>query len=434
MPQEEAGSSPVPVAELAPPAGSEFARPLPDVGPVLPGPDVSPATASPPEVSAPDPATGPAPDTGPAARPDPLADPGTVSVPGPEAAPAPRPIAEAPTAPPEDLPRLAPPRDEPAPEAAQLPPPPPLNDDELALMMPQPEAAAPDQPQASQLQQAEAPAGPPAPGQAGDDTTDPVPQPGLDRPVEGVTTGRLPRIGDNDAAAAAPQPDPGPLPPVQRYASAFDNPGRKPLFTVVLIDTGGPGIDREALAALPFPVSFAIDPLAADAATAAAIYRAAGQEVLMIATGIPAGAKASDMEVTFQTHAATLPEAVAVLDPETGGFQASRALSAQMADILKAQGRGLVSWDRGLNAADQVARREGLPAALIFRKLDAGDEAAPAIRRYLDRAAFKAAQDGRVLVIGDTRPETIAALLEWSVEGRSATVALAPVTAVLSVQ
>ena len=46
-------------------------------------------------------------------------------------------------------------------------------------------------------------------------------------------------------------------------------------------------------------------------------------------------------------------------------------------------------------------------------------------------AAFKAAQDGRVAVIGSTRPETVAALLEWSVEGRAASVALAPASAVM---
>jgi uncharacterized protein len=37
-------------------------------------------------------------------------------------------------------------------------------------------------------------------------------------------------------------------------------------------------------------------------------------------------------------------------------------------------------------------------------------------------------------VVGQTRPETIAALLEWAVEGRASTVALAPVSAVLAGQ
>ena len=55
-------------------------------------------------------------------------------------------------------------------------------------------------------------------------------------------------------------------------------------------------------------------------------------------------------------------------------------------------------------------------------------------RRYLDRAAFKAAQEGRVVVQGTTRPETVQALLEWTVEGRAGSVELAPASAVLQVQ
>jgi polysaccharide deacetylase 2 family uncharacterized protein YibQ len=55
------------------------------------------------------------------------------------------------------------------------------------------------------------------------------------------------------------------------------------------------------------------------------------------------------------------------------------------------------------------------------------------VRRLLDRAVFKAGQDGLVSVVGKADPATVAALLEWTVEGKAATVALAPVTAVLKV-
>ena len=201
----------------------------------------------------------------------------------------------------------------------------------------------------------------------------------------------------------------------------------------MLLDSGAADLDRAQLAALPFAVSFVIDPLMPDAAAAAAIYRGAGQEVLMLATGIPAGATPADLEQTFQAHANVLPEAVAVLDLVDGGFQNDRPLATQVVPILKSQGRGLLTYDKGLNAADQVARREALPAATIFRSLDAEGEAAGLIRRYLDRAAFKAAQDGRVVVLGQTRPETIAALLEWAVEGRAAAVALAPASVVMRI-
>jgi uncharacterized protein len=236
------------------------------------------------------------------------------------------------------------------------------------------------------------------------------------------------------AAEALPEVTLADARPLARYAAAFDNPDAKPLFSIVLIDSGEAAIDRQALANLPFPISVVVDPLSPNAATNAALYRAAGKEVIMLATGIPEGATPADLEQTFQAHATALPEAVAVIDTEAASFQNDRALSTQLVPILAAQGRGLLTWDRGLNAADQVARREGLPATVIFRRIDGAGEAAPVIRRYLDRAAFKAAQEGRVTVIGQVRPETIAALLEWAIEGRASTVALAPISAQLQGQ
>jgi len=267
----------------------------------------------------------------------------------------------------------------------------------------------------------------------------PEPTPGLPLDVEGVTVDRLPQIGDAavvpDAAAPAEEVapvDPADLPPLQRDARAFENPGQKPLFAIILIDTGEVDLDRAALAAIPFPVSFALDPLDPASPGRAELYRAAGQEVLMLATGLPDGAQASDVEVALSVMGDALPQAVAVIDTVEGAFQDDRPLATGVIPVIASQGRGVVTWDRGLNAADQVARRDGVPSAVIFRALDTEGEGSPVIRRYLDRAAFKAAQEGRVVVAGFTRPETIAALMEWAVEGRSASVALAPVTAVLS--
>ena len=258
----------------------------------------------------------------------------------------------------------------------------------------------------------------------------------LESDVEGVTMGRLPRIGD--AADAPAEEAPAILaedaPPIQRFARPFQNDSGKPLFAVLLRDTGGADVDRARLAALPFPITFVVDPLAASAAEAATIYRAAGQEVVMLASGIPEGAQASDLEQTFQAHAGTLPDAVAVMDLVTGGFQDNRPLATQVVPVIKAQGRGLITFERGLNAADQVARREDVASATIYRHLDAEGQDTPLIRRLLDRASFTAAQEGRVMVLGDTRPETIAALMEWTLEGRASLVTLAPVTAVMSVK
>ena len=330
------------------------------------------------------------------------------------------------------------PRAEVAPGGVELPPPPPLDPEEEALLVPAPEPAAPPPPALIVPD----PTPPPeaAQDQDGEGTARLPTDDGLDRAVDGVTVGRLPTITAPAAEAApgttsgaetadAAPPDDRPL---ARFARSFDNPAAKPLFAILLVDPGGDGVERGAFASLPFPVSFVIDPLDPGAAEAARIYRAAGQEVAMLATGIPQGATAADLEQTFQAHAATLPEALAVVDLPDGGFQQDRPLASQVVPIIASQGRGLVTFDRGLNAADQVARRAEAPSASIFRILDGEGEDAAAMRRLLDRAAFRAAQQGRVTVIGSARPETVAVLLEWAVEGRATSVALAPLSAVMS--
>lgn len=443
------------VDQLEPPVGSEFAEPLPDAEPVLPAAETAPpldttdvAPLAPPAADAASVTDAPsmAPETG-------LESPTALVVPTdtdvavvPPVAAEPDQIAMAdpvqPAAPPADV----------APAATENPAPAAVEEPKEALLKPLPEILPVPEPESVQTDEPSLQLDPDAGLDSGADSSPTLaPTPGLEGDVDGVTIGRLPRIGDavspeGEATAPAPfapeaEADPAltidedqSLPPLQKYARSFANPEAKPLFSIILIDTGGADLDRAALAALPFPVTFALDPLAPGAVAASKIYRDAGQEVIMVATGIPAGATAADLEVTFQAHAATLPETVAVIDTEFGAFQADRPLATQVVPILQAQGRGLISWDRGLNAADQVARREGLAATLVFRKLDGNGENTAAIRRALDRAAFKAAQDGRVTVIGQTFPATVAALLEWAVEGRASTVALAPVSAVLIVQ
>ena len=257
-------------------------------------------------------------------------------------------------------------------------------------------------------------------------------QPGLAQPllkpgVPGVQTDALPQIGDPPKTQRTPAADQ----PIAKFARTFDAPAGKPRFVILLQDVGAAGMARAELAKLPFPVSFVIDPLASDAKAAAQTYRDAGQEVLILANGLPPGATAGDVAQTFQSLAGIVPEAVGVVDEATLGFQDNRALASLVLPVIADQGRGLLTYDRGLNAADQIARRDGLPAAVIFRRLDGAGESGPTIRRYLDRAAFKAAQEGSVVVIGDTRADTVAAILEWTVAGKGATMALAPVTAVL---
>ena len=271
------------------------------------------------------------------------------------------------------------------------------------------------------------------------------PAPGLAELSEnGVVTGRLPRIGDAapevevpaeaDLTEVAPEEGAEDLPPVVAFAASFENPDAKPVLAIVLIDTGAADLDRAGLAALPFPVSFALDPLDPATPDRAAIYRAAGREVVMLATGLAAGANASDVEVSFQSMAQGLPEAVAVMDLANPAFQDSRPLASLVVPVVQAQGRGLLTWDLGLNAADQVARRQDVPAAVIFRDFATGGGDRAAVRRLLDRAVFKAGQEGRAVLAGEATADLVAALLEWTVEGKGATIALAPLTAVLTVE
>ncbi|MDM7930510.1 divergent polysaccharide deacetylase family protein [Tabrizicola sp.] len=264
------------------------------------------------------------------------------------------------------------------------------------------------------------------------------PAPGVGLKTDGVIVGRLPRIGDAPApesetaeidAEAVPD-DPR---PIARFAADFENADGKPVLAIVLIDPGTADLDRDMLAALPFPVSIALDPTDPATPDRAAIYRAAGKEVVMLATGLADGARASDVEVSFQSMAQGLPEAVAVMDLPGAQFQNNRPLASLVVPVVGAQGRGLLTWDQGLNAADQVARREDIAAAVVFRDMESAGTDSGSIRRILDRAVFKAGQDGRVTLAGTASPATVAALLEWTVEGRAATVALAPLTAAMRI-
>jgi hypothetical protein len=261
------------------------------------------------------------------------------------------------------------------------------------------------------------------------DAAAPAALPQIGAPAEPKVGTGLPQIGTAPPAAAAPANVTGPIADFARPFTPVDP--AKPAFVILLRDIGAAGMDRASLLKLPFPVSVVLDPLSPDAPGVMQAWRQAGQEVVLSMTGLPEGAVASDVAQTFQALTTSLPETVAVIDTTGATFQNNRPLATLVVPEVKDSGRGLVTFDEGLDAADQIARRDGVPATRIFRRLDAQGEAKDVIRRYLDRAAFKAAQDGFVVVMGDTRPETIAAILEWTVEGRASNVNLAPLTAVL---
>lgn len=246
-----------------------------------------------------------------------------------------------------------------------------------------------------------------------------------------VPTGRLPNIASNateaETGSAAAQRD---LPPLARFAADPGTVPDGPRMAIVLIDDGSGPLGPDTVGEFPFPVSFALTPSHPDAAATAAAYRAGGFEVLTVA-GVPEGARATDVEVSLEGALGAVPEAVAVLEDPGQGLQASRAVSEQAARFLRASGHGLVMLPKGLNTGQALAQREGVPSVTVFRDFDGEGQDPRVMRRFLDQAAFKARQEGAVVMLGRLRADTVSALLLWGLQDRASSVALVPVSLVL---
>ncbi|KCV83420.1 YibQ protein [Actibacterium atlanticum] len=316
-----------------------------------------------------------------------------------------------------------------APDAAVTDPALPPTGEEPVL--PNPESATPQVPEADpaptppigQIGEAPAPIGSGAAAIG-------LPQPGFTFETPNVRTGRLPSVGQDPEPAPEVDPEPVNLGALARNAVPFKRSGDKPLMSIVIVDEGDSGLDRATLSTISFPVAFAIDAARPDAVEAMRAYRKAGFETILMTGGLPAGATPQDLEVTLQSYMAQMDQTIALMDVEGGILGSSRALQTQLIQIAEDSGHGVVSFDRGLKTIDQMAKAAKVPSALIYRSIDDQAESAPVIRRVLKRAAFKAGQDGAVVMLGHSRPETVTALFEWALEG-STEVDLAPLSEVL---
>lgn len=238
---------------------------------------------------------------------------------------------------------------------------------------------------------------------------------------------RVNRPAAGDAPAA--ETGPGGM-ALETHAAAWEGGSDLPRIGIVLLDAGALPGAVAAVAALPMPVTVAIDPGAAGAAELMAGYRAEGIEVLALAR-LPVGAMPVDVAVTYEAVFAILPEAVGVIDAGEGGLQAQSAVTEQAMARLAADGRGAVLPGGGLNMAARLAAEAGVPVAVIDRRLDAGGAEAAAIRRTLDQAAFRARQSGDVVLLGDVEAEVLSALMLWGAARAAAQVDVAPVSAIL---
>ena len=279
-----------------------------------------------------------------------------------------------------------------------------------------------------------------------DTQEDPVEIASADTPItlpqvnSGVVTNRLPSVG-GASVLVTPAPegtspeavavDPSGLGALRAFSTKVEGTDGKTLFGVILIDSGKDGIPREDLMKLSVPVTIAIDPTTPDAARIMAEYRQAGMEVIAIANELPTASSPSDVAVAVEAYFAILSESVGILDPLDARIQSNRTLLQPVLGAIRNSGHGLVTYDRGLNTAQQAARREDIPAATVFRVLDADQEDSPKIKRYLDRAAFNANRDGSVVVVGRSYPETVKAIVEWVLEKKEAGIAMVPVSSVM---
>lgn len=218
-------------------------------------------------------------------------------------------------------------------------------------------------------------------------------------------------------------------PPLTRYAAPFNNPEGKPIMAIVLIDDAQ-SFGSEALATFPYPLTFAVNPNAPDAAEKMAAHRAAGFEVLAL-IDLPAQGTAQDAEVALAASFDNLSEAVGLLEGTQTGIQGNRGLSDQVSAFVGSTGRGMITQSNGLNTVQKLAVRNGVPAAVVFRDFDGAGQTPTVMRRFLDQAAFRAGQEGGVIMMGRVRPGTISALLLWGLQDRASRVMLAPVSAVL---
>lgn len=259
----------------------------------------------------------------------------------------------------------------------------------------------------------------------------------INRP-SAVPEGRLPRITDAPATQT-PATDTSQLPaasnvpadsPLVRHAAAASVPEGAPRVAVVLIDDGSSPLGPAMLDGFPFALTIAIDPSQPDAAQTARAYREAGLEVMALAD-VPQGALPTDVEIALAGALDAVPQAVALLEDPDGGVQASREISAQVTSFLVQSGHGLVTQPKGLNTAQQLAAREGVASATLFRDFDGEGQNAGAMRRFLQNGAFRARQEGAAVMLGRLKADTVTALIQWGLQDINEGLALVPVSVVL---
>ncbi|MDT0682729.1 divergent polysaccharide deacetylase family protein [Roseicyclus sp. F158] len=245
-------------------------------------------------------------------------------------------------------------------------------------------------------------------------------------PPEGSLVAR--RDADVDLGGAEPPAESqGAL---ERNAIPFEDAAGRPQLSVVLLDDGT--TPPEAISGLYFPVTVAVDPASEDAAARAASLSAAGAEVVIMASGLPKGARPQDLEISVEDWLTRVPSAIGVMDTEARDLGADEDMARQAISALARGGHGLLLHDTGLGGAARLAGDAGLPSASLWRRIDVGEPRPAGIGRALDRAAFEAGRIGGIVVSATMAPDTLEGLGNWALAEEDGSVVLAPLSAVLA--
>lgn len=254
------------------------------------------------------------------------------------------------------------------------------------------------------------------------------------RQVEGVTVGRLARIGAPAPEVAAAEPTPAPadpgLPAAQRFAALPAMTADERPLGVVLTDSAA---SQAAILALGVPVTVALDPYDADAPRRAADYRRAGHEIALLAARMPALATPADLTVILDAWMRDFPETVALMDVPLNGVGANPTLARDLTAMLAVDGYAAIALRGGLDAFLQAAEDSDLPAVAVYREIDSTGQSEIAVRRMIDRAAFEALRRPGILIAGSADDSGLMTELADFAQGRGRDgVALAPASAVFS--
>ena len=207
----------------------------------------------------------------------------------------------------------------------------------------------------------------------------------------------------------------------------------KPKLSIVILTDQLNAIDTNLLQALPIPVTFAIDPVNPAADTLLISLREREQEAVILAD-LPPKAAVRDVDNTLTALVDLLPQTVGVIERQAGALQHSRDVVLHVPEVLNRTGHGLVVYEKGLNTLAKEAGKAGTPVATIYRNLDDADQNQSAIRRFLDGAAFRAANGPSepIVVLARLRPETMSAIRIWALQDRAQKTAVVPLSQLMN--